>query len=180
MFEVGGNTCNNNIAAICCSYYFTFKAVFQWCFDVRVLNTRQWTSLCVLSTPYIYVRKKNASLENSLKATIFSRTNFSERFRVCDKAFKSTSSLLTEVSTRKKRSRVTSASMEEYKDCFLSNLRQNVLFLFNIKKHPKPKYVLCFAFGKNGEVISGDSNGNIFIWEDGMSFKARRKRSSFT
>ena len=117
-------------------------------------------------TPYIYVRKKNASLENSLKATIFSRTNFSERFRVCDKAFKSTSSLLTEVSTRKKRSRVTSASMEEYKDCFLSNLRQNVLFLFNFKKHPKPKYVLCFAFGKNGEVISGDSNGNIFIWEE--------------
>ena len=33
---------------------------------VRVLNTRQWTSLRVLSTPYVYVRKKNASLENSL------------------------------------------------------------------------------------------------------------------
>ena len=32
------------------------------------------------------------------------------------------------------------------------------------EKHPKPKYVLCFAFGQNGEVISGDSNGNIFIW----------------
>ena len=35
---------------------------------VRVLNTRQWTSfLSFLSTPYGYVGKKNASLENSLK-----------------------------------------------------------------------------------------------------------------
>ena len=33
---------------------------------VRVLNTRQWTSLRILSTPYVYVRKQNASLENSL------------------------------------------------------------------------------------------------------------------
>jgi hypothetical protein len=36
-----------------------------------------------------------------------------------------------------------------------------------LKKHAKPKYVLCFAFGQNGEVISGDSNGNIFIWANG-------------
>ena len=35
-------------------------------FYVRVLNTRQWTSLRVLNTPYVYVRKKNAALENSL------------------------------------------------------------------------------------------------------------------
>ena len=39
------------------------KAVFQWCVFfthvyVRVLNTRQWTSLRVLSTPYVYARKK--------------------------------------------------------------------------------------------------------------------------
>jgi hypothetical protein len=27
--------------------------------------------------------------------------------------------------------------------------------------------VLCFALGQNGEVISGDSNGNIFIWANG-------------
>ena len=27
--------------------------------------------------------------------------------------------------------------------------------------------MLCFAFGQNGEVISGDSNGNIFIWPNG-------------
>ena len=30
---------------------------------VRVLNTRQWTSLRVLSTPYVYVGRKNAALE---------------------------------------------------------------------------------------------------------------------
>ena len=39
------------------------KAVFKWCgfityVYVRMLNTRQWTSLRVLSTPYVYVRKK--------------------------------------------------------------------------------------------------------------------------
>ena len=30
---------------------------------VRMLNTRQWTSLRVLSTPYVYVARKNAALE---------------------------------------------------------------------------------------------------------------------
>ena len=32
-------------------------------FNVRMLNTRQWTSLRVLSTPYIYVGRENAALE---------------------------------------------------------------------------------------------------------------------
>ena len=30
---------------------------------VRILNTRQWTSLRVLSTPYVYVGRKNAAVE---------------------------------------------------------------------------------------------------------------------
>lgn len=34
-------------------------------------------------------------------------------------------------------------------------------------KHDKPKFVLCVAFAENGDVISGDSNGNIFIWPKG-------------
>lgn len=34
-------------------------------------------------------------------------------------------------------------------------------------KHDKPKFVLCLAFAENGDVISGDSNGNIFIWPKG-------------
>ncbi|XP_067680200.1 echinoderm microtubule-associated protein-like 2 isoform X12 [Haliotis asinina] len=36
-------------------------------------------------------------------------------------------------------------------------------------KHDKPKYVLCLAFADNGDVISGDSNGNIFIWGRGTN-----------
>ncbi|OWF36267.1 echinoderm microtubule-associated protein-like 2 isoform X2 [Mizuhopecten yessoensis] len=36
-------------------------------------------------------------------------------------------------------------------------------------KHEKPKYVLCLAFADSGEVISGDSNGNIFIWGKGTN-----------
>ena len=44
----------------------SIKAVFQWCVFftyvyARVLNTHQWTNLRVVSTPYVYVRKKNAS-----------------------------------------------------------------------------------------------------------------------
>ncbi|XP_033102726.1 77 kDa echinoderm microtubule-associated protein-like isoform X3 [Anneissia japonica] len=37
------------------------------------------------------------------------------------------------------------------------------------EKHDKPKYVLCIAFADNGDVISGDSNGNIYIWGKGNS-----------
>ena len=42
-------------------------------FDVRlrkcVLNTREWTSLGVLSTMYVYVRNKIVLLENSFYPT---------------------------------------------------------------------------------------------------------------
>lgn len=31
-------------------------------------------------------------------------------------------------------------------------------------KIDKPKYILCISFGVNGEVISGDSEGNIIFW----------------
>ncbi|XP_064603891.1 echinoderm microtubule-associated protein-like 2 isoform X2 [Liolophura sinensis] len=34
-------------------------------------------------------------------------------------------------------------------------------------KHEKPKYVLSLAFTDNGDTITGDSNGNIFIWGKG-------------
>ena len=39
--------------------FFTYVYVRS----VRVLNTRQWTGLHVLSTPYVYVGRKNAALE---------------------------------------------------------------------------------------------------------------------
>lgn len=32
------------------------------------------------------------------------------------------------------------------------------------EKQEKPKYILCIAFTDNGELITGDSNGNIIIW----------------
>ncbi|XP_043941272.1 echinoderm microtubule-associated protein-like 2 isoform X2 [Protopterus annectens] len=35
------------------------------------------------------------------------------------------------------------------------------------EKHEKPKYVLCLAFAENGDVLTGDSSGNIYIWGKG-------------
>ena len=37
---------------------------------VRMLNTRPWTSLRVLSTPYVHVGRKNAALEINPKPLI--------------------------------------------------------------------------------------------------------------
>ncbi|XP_019627498.1 PREDICTED: echinoderm microtubule-associated protein-like 2 isoform X4 [Branchiostoma belcheri] len=37
------------------------------------------------------------------------------------------------------------------------------------EKHDKPKYVLCLAFAENGDAITGDSNGNIFVWGKGTN-----------
>uniref|UniRef100_A0A8C1QAV7 EMAP like 2 n=1 Tax=Cyprinus carpio TaxID=7962 RepID=A0A8C1QAV7_CYPCA len=40
------------------------------------------------------------------------------------------------------------------------------------EKHEKPKYVLCVAFAGNGDAITGDSSGNIYIWAKGhFTFK---------
>ncbi|XP_063894524.1 echinoderm microtubule-associated protein-like 2 isoform X8 [Helicoverpa armigera] len=33
----------------------------------------------------------------------------------------------------------------------------------------KPKYVTCLAFNHNGDVLSGDSNGNIIVWGRGTN-----------
>ncbi|XP_048838244.1 echinoderm microtubule-associated protein-like 2 isoform X2 [Brienomyrus brachyistius] len=35
------------------------------------------------------------------------------------------------------------------------------------EKNEKPKYVLCLTFAENGDVITGDSSGNIYIWGKG-------------
>lgn len=32
----------------------------------------------------------------------------------------------------------------------------------------KPKYVTCLAFTQSGDIVSGDSNGNIIVWDRGM------------
>ncbi|XP_055735671.1 echinoderm microtubule-associated protein-like 2 isoform X3 [Salvelinus fontinalis] len=34
-------------------------------------------------------------------------------------------------------------------------------------KNEKPKYVLCVAFAENGDAITGDSSGNIYVWAKG-------------
>ena len=41
----------------------------------------------------------------------------------------------------------------------------------------KPKYVTCLAFSFTGDVLTGDSNGNVFIWGRGFNAvtKALRK-----
>jgi echinoderm microtubule-associated protein-like 1/2 len=40
----------------------------------------------------------------------------------------------------------------------------------------KPKYVTCLAFTQDGEVLSGDSNGNIIAWVKGKLLKIHFKR----
>ncbi|CAH2314735.1 echinoderm microtubule-associated -like 2 isoform X1 [Pelobates cultripes] len=35
------------------------------------------------------------------------------------------------------------------------------------EKHEKPRFVLCVAFAENGDVVTGDSNGNLFVWGKG-------------
>ncbi|CAJ0948415.1 unnamed protein product [Ranitomeya imitator] len=42
------------------------------------------------------------------------------------------------------------------------------------EKHEKPRFVLCLAFAENGDVVTGDSNGNLFIWG-----KGRKNREAF-
>lgn len=42
------------------------------------------------------------------------------------------------------------------------------IFLVCFQKHEKPKYVLCIAFAENGDAITGDSSGNIYIWAKGQ------------
>ncbi|XP_052271012.1 echinoderm microtubule-associated protein-like 2 isoform X1 [Dreissena polymorpha] len=36
-------------------------------------------------------------------------------------------------------------------------------------KYEKAKIMICFCFTENGDVVSGDSSGNIFVWEKGTN-----------
>ncbi|XP_041981397.1 echinoderm microtubule-associated protein-like 2 isoform X2 [Aricia agestis] len=40
----------------------------------------------------------------------------------------------------------------------------------------KPKYVTCLGFNQNGDVLSGDSNGNIIVWGRGTNTIAKLVR----
>ncbi|XP_033621744.1 echinoderm microtubule-associated protein-like 2 isoform X5 [Fukomys damarensis] len=35
------------------------------------------------------------------------------------------------------------------------------------EKHEKPKYVLCVTFLEDGDVVTGDSSGNLYVWGKG-------------
>ncbi|XP_052766462.1 echinoderm microtubule-associated protein-like 2 isoform X3 [Mya arenaria] len=37
------------------------------------------------------------------------------------------------------------------------------------QKHEKAKVIICFCFTENGDVVSGDSSGNIYMWEKGSN-----------
>lgn len=41
------------------------------------------------------------------------------------------------------------------------------------EKHDKPRYVLCMAYTETGELLTGDSNGNILVWNRGSNKVAR-------
>lgn len=36
------------------------------------------------------------------------------------------------------------------------------------QKHEKPKYVLCVTFLEGGDVVTGDSGGNLYVWGKGQ------------
>ncbi|KAG8183584.1 hypothetical protein JTE90_025141 [Oedothorax gibbosus] len=41
------------------------------------------------------------------------------------------------------------------------------------EKQDKPRYVLCVSFTETGELLTGDSNGNILVWSRGSNRVAR-------
>ena len=47
--------------------------------------------------------------------------------------------------------------------------------LFDLRD--KPKYVTCLAFSFNGDVLTGDSNGNVFIWGRGYNAVTKALRN---
>ena len=49
---------------------------------------------------------------------------------------------------------------------FLTSV-SNLVSAFFLQKHEKPKYVLCVTFSDNGDAITGDSSGNIYVWARG-------------
>uniref|UniRef100_A0A8C5SYM0 EMAP like 2 n=1 Tax=Laticauda laticaudata TaxID=8630 RepID=A0A8C5SYM0_LATLA len=45
------------------------------------------------------------------------------------------------------------------------------------EKHEKPKYVLCVAFTENGDTVTGDSGGNLYIWGKGRLLESTRPKA---
>lgn len=47
------------------------------------------------------------------------------------------------------------------------------LLLLEQQKFEKPKFMLSLAFNDNGELLTGDSNGNIMVWMRGSNRPSR-------
>ena len=53
----------------------SFNAIFQWCV-LSMYNTRQWTSLRILSTPYVYVHySRSVKCSTSNQPLVFARVS---------------------------------------------------------------------------------------------------------
>lgn len=59
--------------------------------------------------------------------------------------------------------------MQPNQDDFSVSLWRVLKLFLPFQKHEKPKYVLCVAFAENGDTITGDSSGNIYIWAKGTT-----------
>ena len=47
---------------------------------------------------------------------------------------------------------------------YIFDLNNLALMSFFFQKHPKPRFITSLAFTDKGEPITGDSNGNLFLW----------------
>ena len=52
-------------------------------------------------------------------------------------------------------------------DCGMLASRYSSFYLLLQQKHI-PKYVSCFAFARNGDVYTGDTDGSICVWPEGL------------
>ena len=41
------------------------------------------------------------------------------------------------------------------------------MIFFSFQGKDKAKVIICFTFSDAGDVVSGDSNGNIYVWGKG-------------
>ena len=67
------------------------------------------------------------------------------------------------------------SKIEETRGKFRSEALTHKTGLFD--QRDKPKYVTCLAFSYTGDLLTGDSNGNVFVWGRGYNAvtKALRK-----
>lgn len=60
-----------------------------------------------------------------------------------------------------------------------TNYQFSLITKYYFQKLEKPKFVTCLTFSGEGDVISGDSNGNIHVWLKGWDFFLNLKFTIF-